>query len=195
MVQTVTSHDYPNLGVFESHSVLTGRLITMGRVVQCSKGYLPQVKHYNKWINVSSSLPTSEEARKFLFTRHYAEAQAKRGWTDEQLQEQVLKVEEKNLKMWSSRLQKRMQIQKQLDANLEPVRTQIQMILDDPHTQTLTARKLLDLIIPLCSKIFFPEHWVERTKSGAFRTLQHILRYCDDIELQQQRLRQVAELD
>ena len=195
MVQTVTSHDYPTLGVFEGHSVLSGRLITMGRVVQCSKGYLPQVKSHNRWINVSSSLPTLEDARKFLFTHHYEDAQKVRGWSDEQLKEQVTKVQDKDMRLWSSRLQKRMEIQKQLDTNLEEVIKVAQIIIDNPKTQELTARKLVELITPLCQKVFFPETWIERTKTGAFRTLNRLLQYCEDSELQQERLNLLAEID
>lgn len=195
MVQTVTSHDYPDLGVFEAHSVLTGRLITMGRVVQCSKGYLPQVKFHNKWINVSSSLPTLEEARDFLFTRHYLNAKIKRGWTEEQLQEQILKVKEKNLKMWSSRLQKRIKLQKQLNSNLDSVKSQALRIRTDPQTQTLTARKLVDLLTPICQKVFFPEQWIERTKVGAFRTIDQLIKYCGDAELQKERLDSLSGID
>lgn len=192
MVQTVTSHNYPDLGIFEGHSVLTKRLITMGRVVQCSKGFLPQVKSSNKWINVSSSLPALEEARDFLFQRHYQDAKDKRGWTDEQLQKEVLKVQEKNLQMWSARLQKRMEMQRQLEANIRIVKTQALEILSSPETQSLTARKLVALIHPLSEKVYF---WgVEQTKSGAMRSLERLIQYCDDRELQKERLDKLAEL-
>lgn len=192
MVQTVTSHDYPDLGVFEGHSVFTKRLITMGRVVQCSKGFLPQVKSSNKWINVSVSLPSLEEARDFLFQRHYQEAKEKRGWTDEQLQKEILKVQEKNLQMWSSRLQKRIEMQRQLEANLNVVKMQALEILSNPETQSLTAKKLVALIHPLSEKVYF---WgVEQTKSGAFRSLERLIEYCDDRDLQKERLDKLSEL-
>ena len=47
MVQTVTSHDYPDLGTFEAHSVLTCRLKMMGRVVQCTKGFSDEYEDEN----------------------------------------------------------------------------------------------------------------------------------------------------
>ena len=192
MVQTVTSHDYPDLGVFEGHSVLTKRLITMGRVVQCSKGFLPQVKSSNKWINVSASLPSLEEARDFLFQRHYQDAKEKRGWTDDELQKEILKVQEKNLQMWSSRLQKRMEMQKQLEANIEFVKSQSLEILANPEIASLTARKLVALIQPLSEKVYF---WgIEQTKSGALRSLERLIEYCEDRELQKERLNRLSEL-
>jgi hypothetical protein len=193
MVQTVTSHDYPELGVFEGHSVLSKRLITMGRVVQCSKGFLPQVKSHNRWINVSSSLPSLEEARDFLFQCHYIKAQEKRGWTDEELQKEVLKVQEKNLQMWSSRLQKRIEMQRQLEANIKFVKTQALEMISDPDTQSLTAKKLVALVHPLSEKVYF---WgIEQTKVGALRSLKRLIEYCDNCELQKKRLDRLAELD
>ncbi|MDX2098262.1 MAG: hypothetical protein SFW36_10845 [Leptolyngbyaceae cyanobacterium bins.59] len=193
MAQTVTSHDYPNLGVFEGHSVLTRRLITMGRVVECSKGFLPQIKSHNKWINVSSSLPSLEEARDFLFNRHYLEAQQKRQWSDEELQKQISKVQEKNLQLWSSRLQKRIELQRQLNANLDGVRRQAVNLLENPKTQSLSARKLTQLIVPLCQRVFFP-YW-ETTKGGLLRTLENLLKYCDDPDLQEEQLNRLSEID
>jgi hypothetical protein len=193
MVQTVTSHDYPVGGVFEAHSVLTKRLITMGRVVQCSKGFLPQVKSHNHWVNVSSSLPSLEAAREFLFQRHYKEAQERRGWSEEQLQQEVLKVQEKNLQMWSSRLQKRMELKRQLEANIQTVKTQASEIRSNPRYQSLTARQLGALVRPLSESVFF---WgVEQTKTGIFRSLDQLIQYCDSPDLQQERLNKLAGLD
>ena len=193
MVQTVTSHDYPDLGTFEAHSVLTCRLKMMGRVVQCTKGFLPQIKKQSYWINVSKSLETFEIARAFLFKLHYKEAQERRHWTDEELQKAIEKAKAKDLKLWSDRLQKRIGLQRTLDANLPQVREQIIALKNDAQTETLSARNLDRAISPLCESVFFSSH--ERNRGGLFRVMDGLLRYCDDKDQQKQTLDRLAEID
>lgn len=193
MVQTVTSHDYPDLGTFDAHSVLTCRLRTMGRVVQCSKGFLPQVKKHNHWINVSKSLETFEAARAFLFEVHHKEAQALRGWSDEELQQAVSKAQAKDLKLWSDRLQKRIALQKQLDANLPQVQVEVIALMNDPATQTLSAKNLGRCLRPLCEAVFFSN--CETSRIGQFRAMEGLLCYCDDVDRQKQVLDRLAEVD
>jgi hypothetical protein len=178
MPLTVTSHDYPSLGSFEGYSVLSGRLITLGRVVECSKGFLPQRKSANKWINLSKSLETFEEARAFLFTVHCKEAQTHRGWSDEELNKAVVKVQEKNLKLWSTRLQKRMTLQKELNANIDEAISQAILILSDPATELMTASTLSKQVTPLCDSVFFSP--IETSKIGLMRTLKDLIEYCQN---------------
>lgn len=99
MTVSVTSKEYPAIATYQGHSLLTGRLITMGRVVECSKGFLPQALRDNKWKCVGTSMPSLEDARDYLYQCHYQYAQKKRGWTDEQLNQEILKAQEKNLEL------------------------------------------------------------------------------------------------
>lgn len=184
MVQTVNK--YPDPRIFVGHSILTLRLITMGRVSQCSKGFLPQVKRHNHWINISASLDTFEAARNLLINTHCKEAATKRGWSDDEMEIAKLKAAAKDLKMWSDRLQKRMSLQKQLEENLPDVELQASELLRDPATSQLPAKALIRIVQPLCEAVFFCNQ--ETTKTGNIRTLHKLLDYCNDSVYQKQKL-------
>ncbi len=104
-----------------------------------------------------------------------------------------LKAQAKDLKLWSDRLQQRMNLQKQLEANLPEVELQVSELLSDPKTNQLSARVLVEILKPLCEAVFFANH--ETSKTGSMRAMQNLLHYCNNPAQQKQRLDRIAEVD
>ena len=80
-----TLPDNTVIGYFFGTSLLTRNMITIGRVVRCSDGFIPQTLKIPS-VNckdICGVMESYDEAAKALFDYHYEKARKKRCWDDQ----------------------------------------------------------------------------------------------------------------
>lgn len=90
-----------------SYSLVTKKMIQLGKIQQCKTGYLPQVKSLEGgWRNLAKGQETIEQAKNVLFEKHCASVQKRYGWSDDELaarKTEVLNaIESLKLQGWTS---------------------------------------------------------------------------------------------
>lgn len=90
-----------------SYSLVTKKIIQLGKIQQCKTGYLPQVKSLGSgWRNLAKGQETIEQAKEVLFEKHCDSVQKRHGWSDDELaarKTEVLNaIETLKLQGWAS---------------------------------------------------------------------------------------------